>query len=588
MSGLKADSSSDAADREAKELRPVISEIEGLAISRPLVADRFEILTRLYTVLAVRLANGKKCAEALEAVEKASVISPENDEVKSLKKQLAEIMESIQKRVGELSKVLSSNPTAQLTAEGVSMKEQARLGLELAKKFKSSERAAQLAAAAAEAKARRFWLALGLPEGVNVQTEAARLNSAIRQIISKEPKNSLEIRSHWNALVGKDSTLVSIDEEKVIPFLAHLCFGVSWQAAEPKVADSEPPDDLTQLRLAEGSTADKRVPTWQWFLSRQHTIVRRVCVVGAAFLLALGAVQTPGLIHRLEMEKLYGPAIAFDADYPSTPANEAWIAFRKARPYPYQAICAKTLQDGSCVVIISVPPPGLSKSDFDSLLDSIFDGEITSKQRLRWRLGLDGWLEDVVIVLPAEQERTGDPMNNAVFRDRIAMLQLALFGTTYGGDVDNLDAGAPKTRPGAAANLQLTARQLRAWLEDSTFQWFPLTEDAATGKDWAQISAESPTQTLRSGDGSIIMLTFPTRLLQQAKGHPEMLTSLRVPFREFAVASDGVIGGIWGKSGETAILGRVRLRPYAVVPPLRYETFSLLAAQSSEQLNQSY
>jgi hypothetical protein len=143
MSRLKADSSSDVADREAKELRPVILEIEGLAISRPLVADRFEILTRLYTVLAVRLANGKKCAEALEAVEKASVISPENDEVKSLKKQLTEIMESIQKRVGEFWRFLSSNPRAQLTAEGVSMKEQARLGLELAKKFRLSERATQ-------------------------------------------------------------------------------------------------------------------------------------------------------------------------------------------------------------------------------------------------------------------------------------------------------------------------------------------------------------------------------------------------------------------------------------------------------------
>jgi len=47
------------------------------------------------------------------------------------------------------------------------------------------------------------------------------------------------------------------------------------------------------------------------------------------------------------MEKLYGAAIAFRPDYPSTPANDAWIAFRNARPYPYQAISAKKLQDGS-------------------------------------------------------------------------------------------------------------------------------------------------------------------------------------------------------------------------------------------------
>jgi len=50
-------------------------------------------------------------------------------------------------------------------------------------------------------------------------TEAARLDSALQQIISKEPKNSLEIRSHWNALVGKDLTLARHRPEKVIPFL---------------------------------------------------------------------------------------------------------------------------------------------------------------------------------------------------------------------------------------------------------------------------------------------------------------------------------------------------------------------------------
>jgi len=51
---------------------------------------------------------------------------------------------------------------------------------------------------------------------------------------------------------------------------------------------------------------------------------------------------------------------------------------------------------------------------------------------------MGGW-EDVVIVLPAEQERPRRSYERRLsFAIRIAMLQLAFFGTTYGGDVDNL------------------------------------------------------------------------------------------------------------------------------------------------------
>lgn len=67
-----------------------------------------------------------------------------------------------------------------------------------------------------------------------------------------------------------------------------------------------------------------------------------------------------------------------------------------------------------------------------------------------------------------------------------------------------------------------------------------------------------------------------------------MLDPLRVPFRCFAVASDALIGAIVSPGGQVAIVGRPRTNSLSAVPPLRFETFQLVASQSSDELSQSY
>ena len=215
MSGLKSDTTGESARREAKDLAATISELEVLAMSKPLVADHFDILIKLYTTLAVRLANAQKYAEALEAAEKAYVISSQSDEVNTLKKQLNEIMESVQKRAAELVKMVKSTPNARLTAEGISLKQQAKIGFDLAKRFALSERATQLAAAADQARARRIWIALGLPEAAgNLETDVALLNSAILQILSENLKSIDEIESNWKAVALKSPSSQALTRER--------------------------------------------------------------------------------------------------------------------------------------------------------------------------------------------------------------------------------------------------------------------------------------------------------------------------------------------------------------------------------------
>jgi hypothetical protein len=91
-----------------------------------------------------------------------------------------------------------------------------------------------------------------------------------------------------------------------------------------------------------------------------------------------------------------------------------------------------------------------------------------------------------------------------------------------------------------------------------------------------------------SADGSMVMLTFPTEMITGAKHDMNALAPLRVPFREFAVASEAVFGGLWTTSGQAALLARNRSQPFDILPPLRFETFALLAEQSTDELSQSY
>lgn len=220
------------------------------------------------------------------------------------------------------------------------------------------------------------------------------------------------------------------------------------------------------------------------------------------------------------------------------------------------------------------------------LIKALFGSELVSFQRLRWYLGTDGWVEDAVLKLKNQSPQRSDLLDDPVLRDQVALLDRALFGTSYGGDLETIDGSLPPTK--AAANIHVSARELSTWLEDNQLTWHRVEELTGSRMPWSTIRSSGTSGTYASDDGSMIMLTFPTTLLAAAQRNPNAIETLRIPFRQFAVASESVFGGVWTNTGQIALLARVRTKPFNILPPLRFETFALLAGQSTDELSQSY
>jgi len=298
-------------------------------------------------------------------------------------------------------------------------------------------------------------------------------------------------------------------------------------------------------------------------------------VVAVFGLLAIAVVGLEFLDYESLMQKIRPIAMAYKPDCSSDdPSCRFWTAFRQIHPYPYQTIAVRQLPDATRMVILSEPAPMMPLSD------------LIGSKRFKWYIGTDGWVEDLVLKVRAGSGTA--PLDDPLLRDRIAVLHRALFGTNFGGEIEMLD-GAPTVPPGhLSPNLRVSPREVSSWLSDNSRLWHAVDGEDDEVFSWDSIREQSFVGAFASGDNTLIMLTFPTRLLAAARANNNALDSLRKPFREFAVASDDVIGGVWGNDGQTAILARVRTRPLEQLPPLRFETFNLLAKQSADELSQSY
>src|SRR5216684_1052678 len=84
---------------------------------------------------------------------------------------------------------------------------------------------------------------------------------------------------------------------------------------------------------------------------------------------------------------------------------DAWVEFRISHPSPYQSFVVADKSSES-VIIISEPPPNLSREQLDRALRALFGDGLLQVSRFHWPTGVDGWLEDVVLrVRPSGDEK---------------------------------------------------------------------------------------------------------------------------------------------------------------------------------------
>lgn len=296
VSVLGTDRSEASARREALALQKVVDEMEYCGKRLTFHAEFYDVLGRTHLMHAVRLANSSQLSDALVAVEKALAVRPGWDEAEDTRKQLKEMMVSLQTQFQALEAQIRRTPNASLNSAGLEMQAQARSGIGPAERFAGSEKAKQYRIDSEHARAHRFWTRLGLapPEG-DWNEQAQLLLDVLGYIFQQAPKTRAELETEWNSVIASEPRLAALDREKPLDFLDHRLFDSDWQPVEAASLDddSEPRPALT-VPLASRVRKSSGAPFGEWIRSRQEGGLKlRIVLAAAAVLVAAGL-----LIHE--------------------------------------------------------------------------------------------------------------------------------------------------------------------------------------------------------------------------------------------------------------------------------------------------
>jgi hypothetical protein len=250
-----------------------------------------------------------------------------------------------------------------------------------------------------------------------------------------------------------------------------------------------------------------------------------------------------------------------------TPSDTLWRGFRKTFPYHSQvlALSDASAEDASRTLIISEPPPNLDLGDILIPTRDVLLNHAINQQSI----GHDGWVKDVVLAVKGSEQQIASSLSS---------LNQLLFSTSYKSYILPLPARAPSLKA-ADLDLKVTTVELRQWTIDQAETFVPV--EGGSAMSLAAVFSQSESSVYFTGTPGLVGWWIP-------KGKD--IQTCRVEIREFALDSDLIVGALANTSG-MLILGRERIVPVEVLPPLRIETISLLAAvQNGQQgeLKQSY
>lgn len=244
--------------------------------------------------------------------------------------------------------------------------------------------------------------------------------------------------------------------------------------------------------------------------------------------------------------------------------NDAWKKFRTDFAYHIQGVSiVKSGEDEkNCqFVIVSEPPPHITLEDLQGIYPNVFNHAQLKKQQI----GVDGWVQDIVAPIPhfSNDEQT----------EFVEYLHQVLFGTRYGAE--KISSSAQKS--GSTLDLRISAAEMESWVfkEDVTFVSIEDQSVCSIHK----VLAEASNKVFVSKQPGLVIWSIPTL--------NDFAASAKQA-RYFAVASDLVIGSIV-QDDILLLIGRQRIEPQSVLPPLRVETLVLLASLSQNaELAQSF
>jgi hypothetical protein len=248
-----------------------------------------------------------------------------------------------------------------------------------------------------------------------------------------------------------------------------------------------------------------------------------------------------------------------------TSPDQVWEQFRSTFPLHYQTVAVTSPTDGAVrTVIISEPPPHATIEGLKECGPKLIQAVNIKKHEI----GHDGWVKDVVLTL--------NPAPDAAVEDFVTQLNAYLFRSIYAMKVLPLPATRSEFKDPTTLDLKVSVSELRRWLLEDEVEF----QSLAGGKPvkMRDIFASRLNSVFISPSGGLVLFTFPKNA---------DLTAYRCAIRQFAQVSDLLIGAV-GNDDQLALIGRKRVVPIDVLPPLRTETLVQLSSVNTNSLAQSY
>jgi hypothetical protein len=269
---------------------------------------------------------------------------------------------------------------------------------------------------------------------------------------------------------------------------------------------------------------------------------------------------------------LLGLLLLSPAPAPAKTPAEAWQGFRKTFPFPIQTVVVSAPEkDHPRTLIVSEPPPHVTVAGLKGCGPELI-GEVEVQKH---PVGHDGWVKDLVVTLK--------PVSDEELRGLVVRLHEYLFGSSIGAEVRLIPAERPKNPAPDDLDLKVTVPELRKWLIEDKLSFQSLAGGKAVTLN--DILATRPSGVFTSATGGLVLWAFPRDTdLTDDRGAARQFARAG---RQFAVSADLLIGAVGNKT-HLVIVGRKRVIPTDILPPLRVETLTLLASVRTDSLAQSY
>jgi hypothetical protein len=243
-------------------------------------------------------------------------------------------------------------------------------------------------------------------------------------------------------------------------------------------------------------------------------------------------------------------------------AKARWNEFRKQFPHPIQTLAVSQPDEtGARVLIISEPPPHVTEEQLRQHAK-----ELAGLTVEKHAIGSGGWVKDVVVQFKGDDARVGE---------LVSSLSRLLFHTAYKAYA--LDLPVKKAEPPVGSlDLRVSPVELENWLVKGAEKLVPV--EGGKGRTLTELSKLTR---------SVVCVTEKKRLVVWWIPEKVRIQDCPVQCRQFGLDSDLLLGAFKDDQG-LFIIGRSRVVPLDVLPPLRTETMELLAGVRHDHLAQSF